>query len=90
MIHAVLVLIWLAVAITCFAGTYFYPESPYNKIYGTDISLGWFALVLVMYNLARWWSVYAQQKEAQKPYVRPPESRPDDNDDQTFKEKFDS
>lgn len=30
---------------------------------GSDLSLGWAALVLALYNLVRWWSTWSYQKQ---------------------------
>ena len=41
----------------------------------TDVSLGWFALVIGAYNLVRWWSrrAAAREERAERSRRRPPE-----------------
>ena len=74
-----------------------HPESGALMIGGSRVSFGWFAFVLVLYNLARWWSIRSGAKgrnspaagQQRRPPVRrapdEPEARPDPNFDFTTK-----
>jgi hypothetical protein len=64
-------IVWLLVAAGICVYQVMHPESGWlwMKLGGTPISLGWAALLLGVYNLARWWasraSMLAQKKEAE-------------------------
>jgi hypothetical protein len=56
MLHLFLALCWLAVGVALLTWRWFGRGELDLNIFGSGISLGWFALVLAVYNLARWWS----------------------------------
>jgi len=56
MLNLVMALIWFLLAAGLFAWQWLHPEEGTWTIRGTGISFGWLALILALYNLARWWS----------------------------------
>ena len=47
---------WLIVAAGLFVWKWRGPDNAAWNLRGTDFSLGWVALLLALYNVARWWS----------------------------------
>ncbi len=70
-----LALLWAIVAAMLFIFGWKDPDNPYLQIGNTGISLGWAALVLVLYNLARLWS-QRQFRRRPSPPTRPTPTRP--------------
>jgi hypothetical protein len=52
----ILAIFWLLIAGALFVWKWRGPDNPALNLRGTGISLGWLALVLALYNVARWWS----------------------------------
>jgi hypothetical protein len=59
-------ILWLAFCGLLFGWHALHPDSQALRIGGSGPSLGWAALVLALYNLARWWSQrsYARRQRA--------------------------
>jgi hypothetical protein len=53
--HLFFALFWLVVSLILFALPWLFPGARPLTIGTTDISLGWFGLLLCAYNLIRWW-----------------------------------
>jgi hypothetical protein len=51
-----LALIWLIVGAALVVWHRLDPDAPGRNFLGTDVSAGWLAVVLGMYNLVRWWA----------------------------------
>lgn len=47
---------WLILAAVLLGMEWLSPGQPRYRIWGTNISIGWVALILGVYNLVRWWS----------------------------------
>jgi hypothetical protein len=59
-----LALVWLILGIAVLAWQASFPKAGfYLPVGDSQISYGWFMLVLVVYNLLRWWNVRTQQLE---------------------------
>jgi hypothetical protein len=70
MIYLMMAVLWVGVALTAFLMPHFKPDGPAWTFPNTDISVGWVALVFLIYNLARWWTSRAQ-KPADRRLLRP-------------------
>jgi hypothetical protein len=57
--HLSLAVIWIALGIGLIVWHWVDPEATRGKLGG--LSMGWIALVLGVYNLARWWSLRSYQ-----------------------------
>ena len=83
MIYLVMAVVWLGVAVAAFLLPRLNPNGPPWTIPNTDISVGWMALVFLVYNLARWWTNRKQQSPDRR-YLRlinrpsPPKDEPPD------------
>jgi hypothetical protein len=62
MIYLLLMVFWLFVGLFLVGWHRLHPEIRGFRIWGTDISLGWFAILLAVYNLVRWWSGKSQAR----------------------------
>src|SRR5262245_40455026 len=63
MLNLFLALFWLILGLALLAWDWASPTGPRLTIPGTGISSGWFALVLALYNLARWEAARAAARE---------------------------
>jgi hypothetical protein len=73
MINLILAFIWLGFAVFVFAAPHFNPQARPLKIPGTEISMGWFALVFFLYNVIRWWTTPSRLER--RPFLpAPPDS----------------
>jgi hypothetical protein len=57
MLHLFMAALWLIAGAALLAWQAAHPEARGMTIWGSNVSLGWVALVLALYNLARWWSM---------------------------------
>src|SRR5919108_2469712 len=57
MVNLLMALCWFAVGCLLLTWHALHPERRILTIGNTGISIGWFALLLAAYNLARWWSI---------------------------------
>jgi hypothetical protein len=55
MINLILAFVWLGLGLFLVTWHWLHPEDRALRIWNSDISLGWFAIVLALYNLIRWW-----------------------------------
>ena len=55
MVNLCMALLWLVLGAAIFVWQHQHPGEPRLTVFGTGISLGWFGMVLALYNLARWW-----------------------------------
>jgi hypothetical protein len=56
MIYLILAVFWLLTGVLLLAWDWWYPGlSPY-RLPGTELSLGWLALLLSLYNIVRFWA----------------------------------
>jgi hypothetical protein len=91
-LNLVLCIVWLALGAGLLLYGWLNPKAPRWDLFGTGISAGWLALVLALYNLARWWgirSAVAQRRRAQEAEKQrrqamarpklPPPAEPDPN-----------
>jgi hypothetical protein len=62
---------WLLVTVGLFVWYWSDPENSLTRIWGTGIPVGWLALVMLAYNLLRWWSNWQLSRPRQE-YHRPP------------------
>ena len=58
MVNLAIAGVWLALGLALI----FVPGFDAWRIRGTDLSIGWFAIVLAAYNLLRWWLWKRQQR----------------------------
>src|SRR6516225_3201384 len=65
MLNLILAVIWFSIGGILLLCEWTHPEALQWSIRGTGISLGWFALLLGLYNLARWWSRKLSKKNGQ-------------------------
>lgn len=56
MLYFMLFVFWTAAGAALFVWQAWHPEDRRLTVLQTDISFGWFAFVLALYNLARWYS----------------------------------
>jgi hypothetical protein len=56
MVNLFLAVLWLVLSSVFFAWEWTQPNSHAPRIWGSNVSVGWIAVVLAVYNLARWWS----------------------------------
>ena len=63
MFNLILAVVWLLCAALAFARPVLGPEMRPWVIPGTDISVGWFLLVMAIYNLVRWWTMRPRVRE---------------------------
>jgi len=77
--NLVLALFWLALGLMFFARQAILGDPNwYVPVGGHRLSCGWFMLVLVVYNLTRWWSVrVARLRRRELDTLRQRETRPD-------------
>jgi hypothetical protein len=64
MINLFLACIWALLGIGLLAADYFMPDAGSPRVFGTDLSWGWVALLLAFYNLVRWygrWSIWKSE-----------------------------
>jgi hypothetical protein len=54
MYRLVATLVWGVLALFLFSWSWWFPDRPAPRIGGSSISLGWFALILALFNLLRW------------------------------------
>lgn len=47
---------WFVIGTGLIGWHWMHPEGPFLDLLGTGISIGWFALFMALYDLARWWS----------------------------------
>jgi hypothetical protein len=57
--HLILTFFWFLVGSVLLAWQALHPEDSRFSIWGSQISMGWVALLLGLYNLARWWSSHS-------------------------------
>jgi hypothetical protein len=90
--HLVMAVVWLVLGVAILITD---PPGLRLTPFGLDLSLGWFALLLAGYDLARWWSLRlsyqrrraAEKTEQQRPARRPPETaEPERNPDFIFED----
>jgi hypothetical protein len=62
MVNLVLAFVWLAVGLGILLWPWLDPEAKVGRV---DPTLGWVALILCCYNLARWWVSRAAARERQ-------------------------
>jgi hypothetical protein len=55
MLHLLMAACWLILGGVLLAWQGSNPAVPSTSIWGTGISLGWFAIAMALYNLLRWW-----------------------------------
>ncbi len=55
-------LVWLLLAGCIFFWEWTHPESPGLKIWDTNISIAWVAVLLSLYNIVWWWVARVNQK----------------------------
>jgi hypothetical protein len=60
--HLLLAVFWLFLGAMLLLVPRFYPEAPDLTIRGIDISAGWVAVVLALYNVVRWWALLASAR----------------------------
>jgi hypothetical protein len=90
LLNLFMAVVWLALGAGLLLWQYAHPDEPGMTIFGSRYSVGWFALVLCLYNLARWWSgrrsrVYSQalhENRSRRHSHRSP--RPDQPPDPNF------
>ncbi|MBV9121845.1 MAG: hypothetical protein JO112_00625 [Planctomycetes bacterium] len=83
----VLAVFWLLVSLILFLWPVFHPGAKMPTLYG--FSMGWLGLLMMLYNLLRWWSRRAFRAERrlleeegrrpQRPVNPPPAREPDPN-----------
>jgi hypothetical protein len=56
MINLFLAVFWLSLGGLLISWHWLHPEFRSFRIWGSDVSLGWFALLLALYNVVRWLS----------------------------------
>lgn len=54
-IHMLLAFFWLSLGLALVIYHWLRPEEQFLRLRGTDISPGWLAIALAVYNLFRWW-----------------------------------
>ena len=69
-LHLILTFFWFLVGSLLFAWQAIYPEDNRFTIWGSQISMGWVALLLGLYNLARWWSSHSAAVRAEEAAAR--------------------
>jgi hypothetical protein len=87
-----LAVFWLFLGLGLIILHWLYPQVRPGRLFGTDLSMGWIALVLSAYNLVRWWSLrsyvaqrrveqeaFEQRRRALEHERRRPEQEPDPN-----------
>jgi len=65
-LHLILTFFWFLVGTGLLAWQALHPEDSRLGIWGGSISLGWVALLLGLYNLARWWSSHSAAVRARQ------------------------
>jgi hypothetical protein len=55
--NLVMGLFWLVLGVGLIVAQWFRPDLKWLRLLGTDLSIGWAAIVLCVYNFVRWWSV---------------------------------
>jgi hypothetical protein len=63
MLNLILAVFWLLFAGVAFALPVLNPDMRAWVIPGTDLSMGWFLLVLGIYNIVRWWTTWPRARE---------------------------
>jgi hypothetical protein len=63
MFNLILALVWLVCAVVAFVRPIISPELPAWVIPGTDIPLGWFFVLMAVYNVVRWWFTRPRARE---------------------------
>ncbi len=63
MFNLILAVFWLLFAVVAFALPVLDPERRPWVIPGTDLSMGWFLVVLAVYNLVRWWTMRPRTRQ---------------------------
>ncbi len=66
MIHLTLAIGWLVFGAGLLAWQWVDPEVPAMHIWGTHISIGWFAVAMGVYNLVRWGMSYSVRRHARR------------------------
>jgi hypothetical protein len=90
MLHLCLAVAWLILAVILLGMPLLRPGVPAPTIWDTGISLGWPALVLGLYNLARWWNrrsyqaTLRQTESADRQRRAYPDSRTEQTPDPNF------
>ena len=82
MIYLLMAVLWLGLALTAFLMPHVKPDGPAWTLPNTNISVGWLALVFLVYNLARWWTTRVQKPRDRRllrpvPRHAPKEEPPD-------------
>src|SRR5260370_24863291 len=79
--HLVMASVWLILGVAILLAD---PPGLRLTRFGLDVSVGWFALLLTGYDLARWWSLrstYKRRRAAEKTEQHRPARRPADTAD---------
>jgi hypothetical protein len=63
MLNLILAVFWLLFAIVAFAWPALNPDMRPWVIPGTDLSMGWFLVVLAIYNVVRWRTMRTRARE---------------------------
>lgn len=82
--NLILAIVWLIAAVLFFVWSFKEPDNPYNKLFGTELSLGWIAIVMVAYNLVRWWNwkqYYSQKQPINRSLPPRPMVKRDEDED---------
>src|SRR6516164_8607584 len=61
-LNLLLACIWAVLGIALLAADYLMPDAAAPRIFGTDLSWGWVALLLAFYNLVRWYGRWSMLK----------------------------
>jgi hypothetical protein len=56
MANLIMAAFWFLLAAALLGWQWLHPEDGQWTIRGTNISFGWLAVILALYNIARWWS----------------------------------
>ena len=82
--NLILAIVWLIATVLFFAWSFKEPENPYNKLFGTELSLGWIALAMVAYNVVRWWNwkqYYSRRQQTHRPLPPRPTVKRDEGEE---------
>src|SRR5436305_718105 len=66
MVNLFLAFVWLVLGIILVGWHWLHPETGVFRIWASNVSVGWLALVLAAYNLIRWWSARSHARALQR------------------------
>src|SRR5205807_2892594 len=63
MFYLIMAAFWFVAGLLLIVWQWLHPEHAFFTIWGSGVSFGWFAMVLALYNLVRWYSVRSNARQ---------------------------